>query len=90
MTGLRFVDMDEEKLRKIVQEEFRSEITRAFKEVGLHDDDAPGDVRDLRELLRTYKQAQSTVIKTILTFMTLGLLSFISLGFYNRMNGGGE
>lgn len=90
MAELRFVDMDEAKLREIVRDEFRAEIKNAFKEVGLHDDDAPSDVRDLRTLLKTYKQAQSTVLKTALTFITLGFLGLVSLGFYNRFNGNGE
>ena len=82
--------MDEDRLRLIVQESVRIEIDRAFKAVGLHDDDAPSDVRDLRGLLKTYKQAQSTVIKTMVTFITLGFLGLVSLGFYNRMSGGGD
>ena len=89
MDCVRFVDMDEDRLRLVVQEAVRTEIDRAFKAVGLSDDDAPSDVRDLRGLLKTYKQAQSTILKTILTFITLGFLGLISLGFYNRMNGGG-
>jgi hypothetical protein len=81
--------MDEDRLRLIVQEAVREEIDRAFKAVGLHDDDAPSDVRDLRGLLKTYKQAQSTILKTMLTFITLGFLGLVSLGFYSRFNGDG-
>lgn len=88
MTGLRFVDMDEQKLEETVRRAVRAEITHAFKEVGLHDDDAPADVRDLRTLLRTYKQAQSTVLKTILTFITLAFLGLVSFGTFNKINGG--
>jgi hypothetical protein len=40
-------------------------------------------------LLKTYKQAQSTILKTMLTFITLGFLGLISLGFYSRFNGDG-
>lgn len=84
----RLMDMDEERLRRVVQEAVREEINHAFREVGLHDDDAPADVRDLRGLLRTYKQAQSTVLKTILTFITLAFLGLVSFGTFNRFNGG--
>jgi hypothetical protein len=86
---MRFFDMDEDRLRIIMQDVVRTEIDRAFKSVGLHDDDAPSDVRDLRGLLKTYKQAQSTILKTMLTFITLGFLGLISLGFYSRFNGDG-
>ena len=78
--------MTEEQLREI----FREEIHTAFKQVGLADEDARDDVKDLRTLLKNYRAAQSTVIKTVVTFITLGVLSLISLGFYNRMKGGGE
>jgi ABC-type transporter Mla subunit MlaD len=80
------LNMDEDKLRQIVQESVR----QAFKEVGLHDDDARDDIKSLRGLLKTYRQTQSAIIKTVVTFITVGILSLISLGFYNRMNGGGE
>lgn len=78
------IDMDEQRLREI----FRDEIRQALKEIGLHDDDAPSDVRDLRGLLRTYKQAQSTILKTVLTFITLGILGLISLGAVKNISGG--
>ena len=78
--------MDEDKLREIVHQSVRE----AFKEVGLHADDARDDIKSLRGLLSTYRYAQSAIIKTVVTFITVGVLSLISLGFYNRMKGGGE
>jgi len=77
--------MDEDRLRQIVQES----VKQAFKEVGLHDDDARDDIKSLRGLLKTYRQAQSAILKTVLTFITLAILSIFTLGFYNRVNGGG-
>jgi len=41
------MNIDEIALRQIVREEMKS----ALKEVGLHDDDAGTDVRDLRSLI---------------------------------------
>ena len=43
------MNIDEIALRQIVREEMKS----ALKEVGLHDDDAGTDVRDLRSLIPT-------------------------------------
>jgi len=75
--------MDEQKFREILREEIRS----AFRDIGLEDTDARDDIKDLRGLLKTYKSAQSTIIKTIFAFVTLGVLSLISLGTINKISG---
>jgi len=60
--------MDEERFRIILREE----ILSAFRDVGLADDDAHNDVKDLRSLIVAYRSAQKTIFKTVLTFFTLG------------------
>lgn len=77
--------MDESRLRVILREE----IILAFKDVGLADEDAHGDVKDLRSLIAAYRSAQKTIFKTVLTFFTLGVLSLISFSFIGKINGGG-
>ena len=43
--------IDETALRQIIREEMKS----VLKEVGLHDDDAGNDVRDLRSLITDWR-----------------------------------
>ena len=78
----RISDMDEAKLREILREEIRA----AFRDVGLADDDAHGDVKDLRSLIAAYRSAQKTIFKTVLTFFTIGVLSLVSYGFIGKIN----
>lgn len=76
--------MDEDRLREIVEQSVR----QAFKEVGLADDDARDDIKDLRSLLKAFRDAQRTILKTALTFLTLGVLGLVSFGAVKRINGG--
>ena len=80
------IQMDEQRLREILREEIRSTL----KEVGLADDDAPADIKDLRSLLKNYRAAQTSIIKAAATFFTLGVLGLISAGFWSKFGGGGE
>jgi hypothetical protein len=77
--------IDELTLRNIVREEMKS----ALKEVGLHDDDAGADVRDLRVLLRDWRETKRTIWIMVARWGTMIVLGIISLGAWTKINGGG-
>lgn len=77
--------IDEIALRMIVREEMKS----ALKEVGLHDDDAGNDVRELRSLVSDWRGIKKTVWQTIARWGTLIVLGILTLGTWNKFNGGG-
>ena len=60
---------------------------RALERVGLHDEKASKDIDDLRDLLSSYRELQSTVLKTIAKWITMGILGFIALGAYQHFGG---
>lgn len=62
--------IDEIALRTIVREKMKS----ALKEVGLHDDDAGNDVRDLRSLITDWRGIKKTIWQTVARWGTLMLL----------------
>ena len=72
-------------LRQIVREEMKS----VLKEVGLHDDDAGNDVRELRSLVSDWRGIKKTVWQTIARWGTLIVLGIMTLGTWNKFNGGG-
>ena len=72
-------------LRQIVREEMKS----VLKEVGLHDDDAGNDVRELRSLVSDWRGIKKTVWQTIARWGTLIVLGILTLGTWNKFNGGG-
>ena len=77
--------IDEIALRQIVREEMKS----ALKEVGLHDDDAGNDVRDLRSLITDWRAMKKTIWQTVARWGTLIVLGLMTLGAWSKLNGGG-
>jgi hypothetical protein len=63
---------DQQQLRTIVREEMKM----ALKEIGLHDDEAGDDVRDLRSLITDWRGMKKTVWNTIARAGTVFVLGF--------------
>ena len=78
------MNIDEIALRQIVREEMKS----VLKEVGLHDDDAGNDVRDLRSLITDWRGVKKTIWQTIARAGTLFVLGILMLGAWSKFNGG--
>ena len=80
------MDLNEQQLlRTIVKEEMKS----ALKEIGLHDDDAGDDVRDLRSLITDWRGMKKTIMQTIARAGTVFVLGLLMLGAWAKINGGG-
>ena len=78
------MNIDEIALRTIVREEMKS----VLKEVGLHDDDAGNDVRDLRSLITDWRGMKKVVWQTIAKAGTVFVLGLLMLGAWSKFNGG--
>ena len=78
--------MNEQQLRTIVREETR----QALKEVGLADEDAGNDVRDLRSLISDWRGMKKVVWQTVARAGTVFVLGLLMLGAWARINGGGS
>jgi hypothetical protein len=76
--------IDEIALRTIVREEMKS----VLKEVGLHDDDAGNDVRDLRSLITDWRGMKKVVWQTLARAGTMFVLGLLMLGAWSKLNGG--
>ncbi len=80
------MEINEQQLRTIVREEMKS----ALKEIGLHDDDAGDDVRDLRSLITDWRGIKKTIWQTIARAGTVFVLGLLMLGAWSKINGGGS
>lgn len=81
------MDLNEQQLlRTIVREEMKS----ALKEIGLHDDDAGDDVRDLRSLITDWRGMKKTIMQTIARAGTMFVLGLLMLGAWAKIGGGGN
>jgi hypothetical protein len=76
--------IDEIALRQIVREEMKS----VLKEVGLHDEDAGNDVRDLRSLITDWRGMKNIVWQTVARAGTVFVLGLLMLGAWSKLNGG--
>jgi hypothetical protein len=78
------MNIDEIALRSIIREEMKS----VLKEVGLHDDDAGNDVRELRSLVSDWRGMKKVVWQTIAKAGTVFVLGLLMLGAWSKFNGG--
>ncbi len=53
---------------------------KALASIGLHDQDAANDVRELRSLLEVFRDAKKTVIQTVWKSITAGVLALLIAG----------
>jgi len=65
-------------LQKAAQQGAREALTR----IGLSDDNAPHDVRELRQLIDGWRDIKSTAVKTLVRWAILGILGILSVGAY--------
>ena len=77
--------IDEIALRSIVREELKA----VLKEVGLHDEDAGNDVRDLRSLITDWRGMKKVVWQTVARAGTMFVLGLLMLGAWAKLGGGG-
>jgi hypothetical protein len=80
------MNIDEIALRQIIREEMKS----VLREIGLHDDDAGTDVRDLRSLITDWRGMKKTIWHTVARAGTMFVLGLLMLGAWNKINGDGE
>jgi hypothetical protein len=53
---------------------------KAMQSLGLHDDNAPKDVAELRSLLDSWRDVRKTVVKTVTQAITVFILGALALG----------
>jgi hypothetical protein len=80
------MEIEEGTLRQIIREEMKS----VLREIGLHDDDAGTDVRDLRSLITDWRGMKKTIWQTIARAGTMFVLGLLMLGAWTKINGGSE
>ena len=80
------MEIEEGTLRQVIREEMKS----VLREIGLHDDDAGTDVRDLRTLITDWRGMKKAIWNTIARAGTMFVLGLLMLGAWTKINGDGE
>ena len=69
-------------IEELLQQAAQQGAKEALSRIGLSDDDAPHDVRELRQLIDGWRDVKSTAIKTLVRWAILGILGILSVGAY--------
>jgi len=69
-------------LREMLEKAAEDGARRALAGVGLHDEDAADDVRDIRSLLADYRAVKRGIFTTMANAFVLGLLALIGTGLW--------
>ncbi len=81
--------MTEEEMALMIERAAEAGAKKALRDVGLSDDDANVDVKELRNLLDSFRSAKRTVGKTIVQAFTTLFLAALLAGAYFNFNGKG-
>lgn len=76
--------MTDSELQQLIEHAAEAGAKRALEKVGLHDENAGHDVRELRSLLDVWRDTKKTVSQTIARSITTAILGALALGaWYN-------
>lgn len=72
--------MTDPEIKSLIIDAAEAGAKKALAEVGLHDDTAGHDVRELRGLLDSWRETKKTVTQTIARSITTAILGALALG----------
>ncbi|GGG51776.1 hypothetical protein GCM10010964_43700 [Caldovatus sediminis] len=74
-------------LRALMAEAAEEGARRALREIGLHDDAAARDVRELRGLLEAWRDARRTAWRAVVKALTTAVLIALAIGVASQIRG---
>jgi len=80
--------MTEQEIEILIDRAARQGARQALKDIGLSDEEAYGDVQELRSLLETWRDTKKTVGQTITKMVTTALLAALATGIWMNWGGG--
>jgi Family of unknown function (DUF6127) len=74
------IELTRADLDEIIEEAAHRGAAKALRTLGLEDDRAPHDIRDLRDLMKSWREVKSEALKTFAKIVTTFLLGAIFVG----------
>ena len=74
------ISMPREALERLLEDAAERGSDRSLERLGLHDEDAGDDIRELRGLLAAWTAARRTVWRTLVQWVTVAILVLITVG----------
>ena len=78
--GDELITLSRRDLEALVERAAESGSRKALAAVGLHDDDAPGDIRDLRGLIDGWRSLKRTALKSLIGLIVKGFVVIVLIG----------
>lgn len=79
--------MTEDQIKILVTQAAEQGATRALARIGLQDDAAVHDVRDLRDLLSSWRETRKSILMTAVKMITVCVLTFIAGAVFVKTGG---
>ena len=74
-------------LRRIAKDSAAEALADLMKQLGLNDENAGRDMRDMRDLLSAFRHARHTISLTFIRLVTTAVLGFIALAVWVATKG---
>ena len=71
-------DLTEEQIEAMLDRAAKKGAAEALREIGLQDEDAASDIKEMRGLLDAWRMTKSSVWATTVTLGTVAVLTFIA------------
>jgi len=71
-----------EELEAMLDRAAKKGASEALRSLGLHDEDAAGDIRDMRSLLEAWRMTKKSIWSTTVKMGTVAVLSFIAAAMW--------
>lgn len=84
MVNETFTSISEERLKRMLTDAAKQGAQEALREVGLQDEEAGNDMRDLRNLIESWRTAKRTVLRTFTQWVVIFILGLITMGAWNE------
>jgi len=68
-------------LELLLEQASKEGAKQALTELGLHDENAPTDIRDLRELLKAFRMAKKDTFRILVKCIVIGFITILTAGF---------
>lgn len=82
------VKLSKEQLDLLLNKAAEAGAKKALLQLGLHDEDAGKDIRDLRELIDGWRDIKGTAVRTVVRWFIMLVLGTIAVGTYVTFNKG--
>jgi hypothetical protein len=79
--------MDDNALELLLRDAAHKGARQVLKEIGLADEDAVVDVRELRGLLEAWRSAKKTAGQTVIKMLTVAFLTALAIGAWVKFGG---